>query len=154
MLSSFLRLQLSIYLGCCRGCLYSKHSQFWKEVLDVGTNGTQRNCPAIPAAAAGSADADFLEVSSGLRVRTVSGCRDEGERERRSNRERRGSGSVWSKRERLGRRSSSPMLGLLRRIEYQKRWPCSDRWIKVNRSRLVREDGSFRQRGFNHDNEG
>lgn len=40
-------------------------------------------------------------------MRVDSDCLAEGDRERRSNRERRGSGSVWSKRERFARRSSS-----------------------------------------------
>lgn len=72
----------------------------------------------IPAAAAGSAEVDFRVESvvglpgsrlRGLRVR-VSDCRDGGDRERRSKRDgRRDSGSVWSKRERFGRRSLSAM---------------------------------------------
>jgi hypothetical protein len=72
-----------------------------------------------PAAAAGSNEAERLSVEAGPRrslpkgllLRLVSVCRDEGERERRSNREGlRGSASVWSKRERFTLRSSSPML--------------------------------------------
>lgn len=44
-------------------------------------------------------------------MRADSDCRDEGDRERRSKRDgRRGSGSVWSKRERLARRLSSAMM--------------------------------------------
>lgn len=73
---------------------------------------TTQGAAVLPAAAAGSAEPDFLAESvaglpgsrlNGLRVR-VSDRRDGGDRERRSKRDgRRGSGSVWSKRERLGR---------------------------------------------------
>lgn len=50
-------------------------------------------------------------LPKGLLLRLDSVCRDEGERERLSNRDGlRSSGSVWSKRERLTLRSSSPML--------------------------------------------
>lgn len=73
----------------------------------------------IPAAAAGSeatglgASPAGLSRLSGLRVRADSDCLSDGDRDRpRSNRERRGgSGSVWSKRDRFTRRSSSAMVG-------------------------------------------
>ncbi len=61
---------------------------------------------SIPAAAAGSLEVDFLSSEPGLkddfsglglRLRLVSECRLEGDRERRSKREDRlTSGSVWS----------------------------------------------------------
>src|SRR5438034_4558945 len=72
-----------------------------------------------PAAAAGSGAAGFLLSSmpglcgsrlNGLRSRADSECRVEGERERRSNLDgRRVSDSVWSNRDRLARRSLSPI---------------------------------------------
>lgn len=116
MLNSFLGLQLGVDLGRCSSC-----SDF-HIVSFCGKRKTfEAGLLAIPAAAAGSTEPDFLESSApglkgsrlrGLRVRVDSGCREEGDRERRSNREaRRGSGSVWSKRERLARRSSSAMIG-------------------------------------------
>jgi len=69
---------------------------------------------SLPAAAAGSTGGDFESEGAsrgfdrGLRSRSraESGLRAGGERERRSKRERRGSGSVWSKRERLTLRRS------------------------------------------------
>lgn len=73
-----------------------------------------------PAAAAGSTADGFAGVSApglrlsgrlnGLRVRADSDCLLDGDRERRSKRERRGSGSVWSKRDRFTRCSSSAMV--------------------------------------------
>ena len=65
-----------------------------------------------PAAAAGSPTVGLREsLLNGLRLRLVSACRDEGDLERLSNRDGlRGSGSVWSKRDRLERRSSSAIL--------------------------------------------
>lgn len=111
MLDSFFSLQLGVDFGGS-GSYYSAVSCILlyiprpKEGLDV------------PAAATGSAllPAPGLRGSrlSGLRVRVVSDCRDEGDRERRSNRDcRRGSGVVWSKRERFGRRSSSAMVAIV-----------------------------------------
>lgn len=109
-LSPLLRLQLSIDLG--------RRGSYIPLVSQIPTSTQHQGAAVLPAAAAGSADPDFLAESvaglpgsrlNGLRVR-VSDRRDGGDRERRSNRDgRRGSGSVWSKRERLGRRSSSAM---------------------------------------------
>lgn len=75
-----------------------------------------------PAAAAGSEGVAGLLASSepgldrrfiGLRSRTGSEAREDGERERLSNRDWRfGSGSVWSNRERLVRLSLSDILAV------------------------------------------
>lgn len=72
-----------------------------------------------PAATAGSSEAERLSLEAGLRESLPRGlllrlepvCRDEGERERLSNLDvLRGSGSVWSKRERFTLLSSSAIL--------------------------------------------
>lgn len=56
----------------------------------------------------------WRSLSSGLRLLRDSGCLEEGDRERLSNREAfRGSGSVWSKRDRF-RGASSDMIRLRR----------------------------------------
>ncbi len=73
---------------------------------------------SLPAAAAGSTGGDLESVGAsrglerGLRSRSrpESGLRAGGERERRSNRERRGSGSVWSKRDRFVLRRSESSI--------------------------------------------
>lgn len=121
MLNALLCLQLSIDLRGGGGC--SRKDQ---QVLAMQNLFVARNlAPDLPAAAAGST-AVFAGASpaglrgsrlSGLRVRVDSDCLAEGDRERRSNRERRGSGSVWSKRERLTRRSSSVMARVVCQVE-------------------------------------
>lgn len=114
MLNAFLCLQLSIDLRCSGS--YSRKEQ--RALAVQNALQTQFTTSSLPAAAAGSTEA-FAGASpaglrgsrlSGLRVRVDSDCLADGDRERRSNRERRDSGSVWSKRERLTRRSSSAMV--------------------------------------------
>lgn len=111
MLDSFLSLQLGIDFG-------GGSSYFSNQLRATIHFPKTKQAQNIPAAATGSALllAPGLRGSrlSGLRVRVASDCREEGDRERRSNRDwRRGSGVVWSKRERLGRRSSSAMAAIL-----------------------------------------
>lgn len=75
-------------------------------------------CACLPAAAAGSSDGFlaseafglWLLLPIGLRLTLGADCLADGDLERRSKRERRGSGSVWSKRDRFDFRSSSPMI--------------------------------------------
>lgn len=113
MLDSLFGLQLSIDLGRCSSCITkSQHLQHAARDKDKGQI-------AIPAATAGSPE-DCLFASAaglrgsplrGLRVRAAPDCREDGDRERRSNRDARfGSGSFWSKRERFARGSSSAMV--------------------------------------------
>lgn len=103
MLDSLFSLQLSVYLGRGGSCITDP---------EVSSSHRSRQRISSPAAAAGSpGDSFFASVLGlrgsplrGLRVRAAADCRDEGDRERRSNRDARfGSGSFWSKRERLGR---------------------------------------------------
>lgn len=94
MLNTLLCLQLSIDLGRGGSCISQSAQNFIPKYAKTAF---------LPAAAAGS-PVDFFPVSApglpgsrlrGLRVRVVSDCRDEGDRERRSKRDgRRGSGSV------------------------------------------------------------
>lgn len=118
MLDSLFRLELSVDLGRCGSCIM---------VIMVSTRTTvgqeNRDKLTIPAAAAGSpGDALLASILGlrgsplrGLRVRAAPDCRDDGDRERRSNRDARlGSGSFWSNRERLGRCSSSAMTYIQR----------------------------------------
>ena len=89
------------------------------ETISDGSDGNGSFCRILPAAAAGSgaallfsaAPGERLDFPSGLRLRLDSVCLEDGDRERRSKRDCfRGSGSVWSKRDRfLG--ASSDILG-------------------------------------------
>lgn len=107
-LNPFSRLKFCVDLCCSGG---------WGREVSPGEQEVR--CWYSPAAAAGSIDADRFSLASGLRgslpngllLRFESVCREEGERDRLSNLDDlRGSGSVWSKRERFTLRSSSPML--------------------------------------------
>lgn len=110
MLNAFLCLDLGVDTSSCG----SYEVRLAMRAAKGGKNGD------LPAAAAGSdglltPSATGLNVlfdAKGLLLRRLSGCILDGERERRSNLEARfGSGSVWSKRDRLvDRRSSSAML--------------------------------------------
>lgn len=96
MLNTLLGLELRIDLRRGRSCGKSP-----KRVSNARLSGiANKSFQHLPAAAAGSG---LLEDSlvglrgsrlNGLRVRTESDCRADGDRERRSKRERRGSGSV------------------------------------------------------------
>lgn len=100
MLNSLFGLQLGVDLSRSGSYNVSNHRQYSREhTLSRRIQGV----PIIPAAVAGSEAGVFgvpalgLRASRlrGLRVRVASDCREEGERERRSNREgRRGSDSV------------------------------------------------------------
>ncbi len=75
--------------------------------------------PAAAAASTGLFLVSGVALSApllrGLRSRALSGLRAAGERDLRSNLERRGSGSVWSKRDRFAvRRSVSSIIAVVR----------------------------------------
>lgn len=90
--------------------------------------GTDR--PAAAAASTGvffvSDDAPSIPLPRGLRSRALSSLRAVGERDLRSNLERRGSGSVWSKRDLFAvRRSASSMAAVFRlRREEERKQIC------------------------------
>lgn len=112
MLDSFFSLQLRIDFGGSSSCTPGQYA--------TPTNREREKDGHSPAAAAGScgladlgASAPGLRASrpNGLRCLVASDWREAGDRERRSNLDwRRWSGSVWSKRDRFARRSSSAML--------------------------------------------